>query len=93
MLLIVEQAPTLPLFLTRVGALVADLVLNIFILSCLRSSKSPPLCWYLADGERVCVSQGLWKLYQRGLRPQAELAMPARSQRPDEIQVGGWAWG
>ena len=23
-----------------------------------------PLCWYTANGEGVCVSQGLWKLYR-----------------------------
>jgi hypothetical protein len=50
-----------------------------------------PLCWYLVDGEGACVSQGLWELYRRGLKPLAGLIKPGRSQGRDQTKPSTWS--
>jgi len=45
------------------------------------SIPSPALCWYLVDGEGVCVSQGIREQYRRGLNTLAGLINPGRYHR------------
>ena len=53
--------------------------------------KSSSPCWYLFGGEEACVSQGLWELYRRGLKPLAGLTKPGRSQGRDQTKPSTWS--
>ena len=52
---------------------------------------SPSLFWYLADGEGTYLSQWLWKLYRRRLKPLAGLTKLDRSQRRDQTKLNSWS--
>ena len=47
-------------------------------------NASIPRLWYLVGGEEACMSQGLWELYRRGLKPLAGLTKPGRYQGRDQ---------